>query len=77
MTDEDVDHLKQRTLVIRHAGDHRFAALLKMVSPSNKDREQHVNEFVEKARSSVKPGLHFVWLDLLPSGRFDPREFTG
>lgn len=77
MTDEDVYHLKQKTLVIRHASDHRIVALLEIVSPSNKDREQHVDSFVEKARSSVKQGLHFVLLDLLPPGVFDPQGMHG
>ncbi len=77
MSDEDVYHLKQKTLVIRHASDHRIVALLEIVSPANKDREQHVDSFVEKARSSVKQGLHFVLLDLLPPGPYDPQGMHG
>ncbi len=77
MSDAEVYHLKQKTLVIRHASDHRIVALLEIVSPANKDREPHVDSFVEKARSSVKQGLHFVLLDLLPPGPFDPQGMHG
>jgi hypothetical protein len=73
MSDEEVYHLKQKTLVIRHASGHRVVALLEIVSPSNKDRAQHVESFVDKARSSIRQSIHFVVLDLLPPGRFDPQ----
>lgn len=77
MSDEDVYHLKQKTLIIRHATNHRIVALLEIVSPSNKDREQHVETFVEKAASSIRQGLHFVLLDLLPPGPFDSQGMHG
>lgn len=39
---------RHRTLTIRHVSNHRIIALLEIVSPANKDREQHINELSSK-----------------------------
>lgn len=62
----------RRTLAVRHTSDHRVVAMLEVVSPSNKDRQSSVEEFVEKAWSALRVGCHLLVLDLLPPGRFDP-----
>lgn len=77
MSEEEAYRLKQNTLVIRHATDHRVVALVEIVSPSNKDREAHVSAFVEKVRSSIRREIHFVLLDLLPPGLHDPSRMHG
>jgi hypothetical protein len=77
MDDVEILRLKQKTLVIRHASDHHVVALVEIVSPSNKDREKHVEEFVDKAWSAVKQEIHFVLLDLLPPGPYDPVGMHG
>src|SRR5271156_4150329 len=38
----------RRTLTIRHVTGHRIVALLEIVSPANKDRLQHIEDFVAK-----------------------------
>src|SRR5205085_2746651 len=40
---------RRRSLAIRHVSGHRLVALLEIVSPSNKDRIQHVEDFAAKA----------------------------
>jgi hypothetical protein len=77
MSDEEAYRLKQKTLVIRHVTDHRVVALLEIVSPSNKDREAHVSAFVEKVQSAIRREIHFVLLDPLPPGLYDPTGMHG
>jgi hypothetical protein len=71
------DALKRRTLTIRHTGDDRIIALVEIVSPANKDRRSSVEEFADKAISSLKQGYHLLVVDLLPPGRHDPQGMHG
>ena len=63
---------RQRSLAIRHVSGHRLVALLEIVSPANKDREQHVEEFAVKALHALEHGVHLLLVDLFPPSRFDP-----
>jgi hypothetical protein len=45
----------RKTLTVRHVSGHRIVALLEMVSPANKDRREHVDEFVDKGGSCAAP----------------------
>ncbi len=69
--------LARRTLTIRHSSDHQIVALIEIVSPSNKDREQSVRDFVDKAVSALEHGYHLLIVDLFPPGDFDPTGMHG
>jgi hypothetical protein len=67
----------RRTLVIRHVSGHRVIALLEIVSPANKDRQAHVDEFVDKVEAALLHDVHVLVVDPLPPGRYDPRGIHG
>lgn len=69
---EAAARLLQRTLTIRHASTHRIIALVEIISPANKDRDSHVEDFVAKVRSALAMGIHVLIIDLLPPGVHDP-----
>ena len=63
---------RRRTLSIRHVSQHRLIAMIEIVSPGNKDRERHIDEFTEKAVAALESGIHLLIVDLFPPGSFDP-----
>jgi hypothetical protein len=67
----------RRTLAIRHVSGHRLIALVEIVSPANKDRIEHVEEFVAKAVAVLEQGVHVLLLDVIPPGRHDPCGMHG
>jgi hypothetical protein len=42
-----------------------------MVSPANKDRARHVEDFAAKAVSALDAGVHLLVVDLFPPGPYD------
>lgn len=68
---------RRRTLAIRHVSGHRLVALLEIVSPANKDRASHVEDFLMKAISALDVGVHLLVADLFPPGSFDPHGIAG
>ena len=68
---------RRRSLAIRHVSGHRLVALLEIVSPANKDRASHVEDFAAKAESALNAGIHFLLVDLLPPGAHDPSGMHG
>ncbi|MFO7908252.1 MAG: DUF4058 family protein [Planctomycetota bacterium] len=69
--------IKRRTLAIRHVSGHQIIALIEIVSPANKDRFTHVNEFADKAEGALWRGVHVLLVDLLPPGPHDPAGIHG
>lgn len=67
----------RRTLTIRHISGHRIIALAEIVSPANKDRAAHVEEFADKAENALLLGIHLLLVDLFPPGPHDPRALHG
>src|SRR5665213_397714 len=67
----------RRTLAIRHVSGHRIVALLEIVSPANKDRLSHVEQFVDKAESALMNGINLLLVDIFPPGPFDPSGMHG
>jgi Protein of unknown function (DUF4058) len=63
---------RRRSLAIRHVSGHRLIALIEIISPANKDREENVAAFCEKAESAMMSGVHFLLVDLFPPGLHDP-----
>ena len=68
---------RRRTLTIRHVSGHRAVAILEIVSPSNKDRREHVHDFAEKAVSALDHGVNVLVVDLFPPGPHDPHGMHG
>jgi hypothetical protein len=67
----------RRTVTIRHVSGHKVVALLEIVSPANKDRSSHVEDFVAKTITALSQGVHVVLVDLLPPGKHDPQGMHG
>jgi hypothetical protein len=67
----------RRTLVVRHATEHRLVALIEIVSPANKDRTQSVRDFVEKAVGAIRAGCHVTLVDLFLPTSYDPQGMHG
>lgn len=68
---------RRRSLAIRHVSGHRLVALLEIVSPANKDRARHVEEFTEKCLAALESGIHVVIVDLFPPSPNDPQGLHG
>ena len=64
--------LGARSLAIRHVSGHRLIALLEIVSPANKDRDEHVEDFLNKLEEMVTHGIHVLLVDLFAPGKHDP-----
>lgn len=62
----------RRTIAIRHVSGHRLVAIIEIVSPGNKDRAKHVEEFANKIEDVLDAGVHVLLVDLLPPGTHDP-----
>ena len=67
----------RRTLTIRHTSGHRIVALLEIVSPANKDRSSHVEDFIDKVLAALALGIHVMLVDLIPPGPHDPQGMHG
>lgn len=63
---------RRRSLAIRHVSGHRLIALIEIVSPANKDRAEHVEEFAAKVLTALERGVHLLVVDLFPPGPHDP-----
>lgn len=77
LTGSETYRQRQRSLALRHASGHRLVCLVEIVSPANKDRLEHVKDFVAKVVEALDLGVHVMVLDLLPPGRHDPRGLHG
>ncbi len=77
LTGSETYRQRRRTLSIRHVTRHRLIALVEIVSPANKDRQEHVEEFVAKVLEALELGVHVMLLDLFLPGRHDPRGMHG
>src|SRR5262249_46602195 len=69
--------VRRRTVAIRHVSGHRLVALLEIVSPANKDRARHLDEFAAKAVDALDAGVHVLVVDLFPPGPHDPDGIHG
>src|SRR5262249_4654007 len=76
-TGEQAALTRRRSLAIRHVSGHRLVALIEIVSPANKDRPRHVEDFAAKAVSALEIGVHLLMVDLFPPGPYDPSGMHG
>jgi hypothetical protein len=73
LAEEDAAYrLLRRTLTIRHRTGRRIVAMIEVVSPGNKDRAPHLEQFVNKTVAMLKQGIHLLVVDIHPRGRYDP-----
>jgi hypothetical protein len=63
----------RRTLTIRHRTGRRLVAMLEIVSPGNKDSQQHLEQFVDQSVAALASGVHLLVVDLHPAGPWDPQ----
>jgi hypothetical protein len=68
---------RRRSLAVRHVSGHRLVALLEIVSPANKDRLRHVEDFAAKAADALDAHVHLLLVDLFPPGPHDPGGMHG
>ncbi|HEV3447136.1 MAG TPA: DUF4058 family protein, partial [Gemmataceae bacterium] len=62
---------RRRSLAVRHVSGHRLVALLEILSPANKDRARHVEDFAAKIVDALDLGIHVLLVDLFPPGPHD------
>jgi hypothetical protein len=69
--------LQRRSIAVRHVSGHRLVALIEILSPANKDRQAHVEEFAAKMVDALRAGIHLLMVDLFPPSRHDPCGMHG
>ncbi len=69
--------MARRTLAIRHRSSRRLVAMIEIVSPGNKDSQQHLEQFVDKAVAALRSGIHLLVIDLHPPGSGDSQGIHG
>jgi hypothetical protein len=72
-----IPRARTRTLTIRHVSGHRVVAILELVSPANKDRPAHVQDFVLKVMNAISNRVHVGLVDLFPATKAAPRGLHG
>ncbi|MFL5339139.1 MAG: DUF4058 family protein [Gemmataceae bacterium] len=73
LTPQTAPRALRRTLAVRHVSNHRVVALVEIVSRANKDRESHVEQFVQKAADALTRNVNLLLIDLFPPGPHDPQ----
>jgi Protein of unknown function (DUF4058) len=66
---------KANRIVIHHELG-RVVAMIEVVSPGNKDTKHALASLIAKAVDSIRNGVHFLMIDLFPSGPRDPQGFA-
>jgi hypothetical protein len=64
---------RAKAVAIHHVSDHRVVAMVEIVSPGNKNTQQGLRAFVEKAAEVLRGGVHLLIVDLFPPGPRDPQ----
>jgi hypothetical protein len=74
----DVPILQKKSLIaIRHVSRDRLVAIIEIVSPENKASPQTVRSFVQKTCELSENHIHFLIVDLFPSGPYNPNGVHG
>lgn len=68
----DIYAAKARTVVIRHRSRHQIIAMIEIVSPGNKGRQNQFAAFVHKAEQALLSGIHLLIVDMFPPTPLDP-----
>src|SRR4051794_6062115 len=70
---ERINYAKRADRVVIRHGRGRVVAILKILSPGNKDSRHAIRSFVEKAADILSQGIHLVIVDLFPPTPRDPQ----
>jgi hypothetical protein len=68
---------KAKSVVIRHVSRHQVVAMVEILSPGNKNNQNGLNAFLQKAQEALAAGIHLLLVDLFPPGARDPRGIHG
>lgn len=68
---------KQSLIAVRHVSGDRVVAVVEVVSPGNKSTRNALDDFARKDADFLNRRVHLLILDLLPTGRHDPRGIHG
>jgi Protein of unknown function (DUF4058) len=68
---------KKSWIAVRHVSGDRVVAIVEVVSPGHKSTAQALEKFVQKVAELLERGIHFLIIDLIPPGRYDPRGIHG
>jgi hypothetical protein len=76
---EEVDFyaLKRKSLLIRHTVGDEVVAIIEIVSLGNKNRQKALDQFLDKAVSALRSGIHLMVIDLHPPGKHGPEGIHG
>lgn len=77
LSEADTYRARRRSIAIRHRSGHRLVAIVEVLSPGNKDGDQHVRAIVDKSVACIQQGIHLLVIDLFPPGTFDPEGIHG
>jgi hypothetical protein len=69
----DIYAAKAKAVTIRHISNHRVIAIVEVVSPGNKNSDNGLRAFVDKALELLRAGIHLMILDLFPPSERDPQ----
>lgn len=64
---------KAKAVFIRYVSRHQVVAMVEIVSPGNKNNQNGLNAFANKAREALAAGIHLLIVDLFPPSARDPQ----
>jgi hypothetical protein len=64
---------RAKAVTIRHVSNHQVVAMVEIVSPGNKNNQNGLNAFVQKAGEALAAGIHLLLVDLFPPSARDPQ----
>jgi hypothetical protein len=76
-SEEELYATKRNRLAIRHSSGDELVAFIELVSSGNKGSRRVLDQFLDKAYSVIKQGVHLLVVDPYPPGRFDPQGIHG
>lgn len=68
---------RQRSIKVRHVSDDRVVAIIEIVSSGNKRNQLALIDFIDKAMTAFREGVHLLVIDLYPPRSFDPDGMHG
>ena len=76
-SDEDLYVKKANRIAILHVSDDGVIAIIKFLSPGNKNSRHGIDALMEKVASLIDQGVHLLLIDLFPPTSRDPQRIHG
>jgi hypothetical protein len=76
-SEEELYATKRNRLAIRHSSGDELVAFVEIVSSGNKGSRRALDQFLDKAYSVIRQGVHLLVVDSYPPGQFDPQGIHG